>query len=115
MNPSIRSIKKHVANYYNLPVEDIDRNSKVRKFARPRQIAMYLSRELTDLSGSEIGYRFNRDHSTILFGVAFIRGRIKVDRDLMEDVDTIRLLVLQENSQSTQQSPQCPPCAQVAL
>jgi chromosomal replication initiator protein len=56
-----------VANQYNIKLEEIDSSKRTRSIAFPRQIAMYLTRELTDLSLPKIGSEFgNRDHTTVM-------------------------------------------------
>lgn len=64
---SIANIKKVVAQYYNIRVNDLDSKSRTRSLARPRQIAMALAKELTNHSLPEIGEEFGgRDHTTVL-------------------------------------------------
>lgn len=55
-----------VAGYYNVKVEDIKGPRRNREITVPRQIAMYLCREMVDVSLEMIGTRFNRDHSTVM-------------------------------------------------
>lgn len=83
---SITNIKKVVAQYYNIRVNDMDAKSRNRSVARPRQIAMALARELTNHSLPEIGEEFGgRDHTTVLHAchkVAELRGSDpKVDEE----------------------------------
>ncbi|MBO0612460.1 MAG: putative DnaA chromosomal replication initiator protein [Pseudomonadota bacterium] len=64
---SMSNIKKIVAQYYNIRLTDMDSKNRARCFARPRQIAMALSKELTNHSLPEIGDEFGgRDHTTVL-------------------------------------------------
>lgn len=64
---SMGNIKKVVAQYYNIRVNDLDSKSRTRSLARPRQIAMTLAKELTNHSLPEIGEEFGgRDHTTVL-------------------------------------------------
>ncbi|WP_028488474.1 chromosomal replication initiator protein DnaA [Thiothrix lacustris] len=64
---SMSNIKKVVSQYYNLRVTDMDSKSRARSLARPRQIAMALSKELTNHSLPEVGEEFGgRDHTTVL-------------------------------------------------
>lgn len=64
---SMGNIKKIVAQYYNIRLTDMDSKSRTRSLARPRQIAMALSKELTNHSLPEIGDEFGgRDHTTVL-------------------------------------------------
>jgi chromosomal replication initiator protein len=64
---SIENIQKTVADYYKLKVADMHSKTRTRSVARPRQVAMYLTKELTRLSLPEIGQSFGgRDHTTVL-------------------------------------------------
>jgi chromosomal replication initiator protein len=61
------NIKKKVCKYFNIKVSDIESSNRARKFAYPRQISMFLCRELTDLSLPKIGEYFGgRDHTTVI-------------------------------------------------
>lgn len=65
---SIENIQKTVADYYRIKVSDLLSKKRTRNITRPRQIAMLLARELTQLSLPEIGIAFgDRDHSTVLY------------------------------------------------
>ncbi|MGL4362786.1 MAG: chromosomal replication initiator protein DnaA [Cellulosilyticaceae bacterium] len=75
-------IQEVVASYFNLKVEDLTSSKRTRNIAHPRQIAMYLSRKLTDLSLPKIGEKFGgRDHTTI------IHGYEKVATDITKNVE----------------------------
>jgi chromosomal replication initiator protein len=64
---SVDDIQKTVADHFGIPEEAMKVKKRTRSLAHPRQVAMYLSRELTSLSLSEIGNRFGgRDHTTVL-------------------------------------------------
>ena len=64
---SCESIKKSVCKKYNIKVADIESAKRKREFSHPRQVAMYLCRELTDSSLPKIGNCFGgRDHTTVL-------------------------------------------------
>jgi chromosomal replication initiator protein len=64
---SIENIQKTVSDYYKIKVADMFSKKRTRAIARPRQMAMYLAKELTDLSLPEIGQAFGgRDHTTVL-------------------------------------------------
>jgi chromosomal replication initiator protein len=64
---SIENIQKTVSDYYKIKVADMFSKKRTRNIVRPRQMAMYLAKELTDLSLPEIGQSFGgRDHTTVL-------------------------------------------------
>jgi chromosomal replication initiator protein len=66
--PTPVAVKKAVASYYNIKVADIESSKKARPFSFPRQLAMYLCKEMTNLSLKEIGNSFGgRDHTTVLY------------------------------------------------
>jgi len=65
---SIENIQKTVANFYRISISDLVSKKRTRNISRPRQMAMCLTRELTQLSLPEIGATFgNRDHTTVLY------------------------------------------------
>ena len=73
-------IQKKVAEYFDITLQDMKIKKRTRAVAYPRQIAMYLSRDLTDLSLPEIGSSFGgRDHTTVLHACE------KVERELKND------------------------------
>ncbi len=74
------NIKKTVAEYYNIRVADLESKSRARAVTRPRQLAMHLSKELTQHSLPDIGKFFgNRDHTTVLHACKTMQGLIKKD------------------------------------
>ncbi|MBQ2953806.1 MAG: chromosomal replication initiator protein DnaA [Clostridia bacterium] len=80
-------IMQTVADYYSITVQDLIRQSRRREITVPRQIAMYLTREMTNLSLPQIGQVFgNRDHTTVLHGCEKIAGQIKEHDSGMERV-----------------------------
>lgn len=77
---TIETIQDVVSSYYNLRVEDLKSQRRTRNIAYPRQIAMYLSRKLTDLSLPKIGEEFGgRDHTTVIHAYEKISGNLKND------------------------------------
>lgn len=79
-------IKKTVAEFYNLRESDMLSKRRTRSIARPRQLAMALSKELTDNSLPEIGQAFGgRDHTTVLHACRKIEELIRNDQQLSED------------------------------
>ena len=74
---NVNTIKKIVAKHYNIKIEDLSAKRKTQTIAWPRQIAMYLTTELTDLSLIEIGQEFNRDHSTVVHARDVVKDKIE--------------------------------------
>ncbi len=92
---TIEQIQKVVANHYGLKVAEMKAKKRTRAIAFPRQIAMYLSRELTDSSLPNIGDEFGgRDHTTVMHACNKITEDIKQDPSLQltikELIDTLR-------------------------
>ena len=82
---TIESIKKIVASHFNIRVADLDSKSRARNITRPRQMAMALSKELTNHSLPEIGDKFGgRDHTTVLHACRKIRELVQSDTRLEE-------------------------------
>jgi chromosomal replication initiator protein len=91
---TIEEIQRKVSEHYNIRLADMIGPKRVRTIARPRQIAMYLSKELTTRSLPEIGRRFGgRDHTTIIHGVRRIEELKASDSQIAEDLDLLRRLL----------------------
>jgi chromosomal replication initiator protein len=89
--PTLAAIRAAVCRYYNVREHDFLSNMRGRWIARPRQVAMYLARDLTLRSYPEIGAHFGkRDHTTIMYGVQTISHLRMRDAELARDIDTIR-------------------------
>ncbi|WP_338433080.1 chromosomal replication initiator protein DnaA [Clostridium tyrobutyricum] len=87
---TIGLIQEVVANYYNLQISDFKSARRTRNVAFPRQIAMYLSRKLTDMSLPKIGEEFGgRDHTTVIHAYEKISGNLKVDESLQNAVSEL--------------------------
>lgn len=88
---SCEKIKKTVCKKYNIKLADMESSKRKREFTHPRQIAMYLCREMTDLSLPQIGESFGgRDHTTVLHAYNKIEEEMKVSSLLAEEVRMIR-------------------------
>lgn len=83
-------IQKMVAAYYHVTPEEMLSDRRSRTIAYPRQVAMYLSREMTTKSLPAIGRCFGRDHTTVLHGIAAVEGRIAMDRTVAADIVALR-------------------------
>jgi len=83
---SIDNIQRMVAEYYKIKMSDLLSKRRSRSIARPRQVAMALSKELTNHSLPEIGAAFGgRDHTTILHGCRKIKELRETNADIRED------------------------------
>lgn len=91
---TIDEIQRGVAEYYNLRLAEMLSQRRSRVIARPRQVAMYLSKQLTARSLPEIGRRFGgRDHTTVMHAVRKIEDLIKSDSQLDEDITRLTRLL----------------------
>ncbi|MBA3911784.1 MAG: chromosomal replication initiator protein DnaA [Rhodobacter sp.] len=91
---SIEEIQRKVAEHYNIRLSDMIGPKRLRNIARPRQVAMYLAKQLTPRSLPEIGRRFGgRDHTTIMHGVRKIEELMSTDSQLSDDLQLLRRLL----------------------
>ena len=91
---SVEDIQRHVSAHYNIRTNDMFSNRRAAAIARPRQIAMYLAKDLTSLSYPAIGRSFGgRDHTTVMHAVKKIEQLIAEDNHLSSDVDLLRGLL----------------------
>jgi chromosomal replication initiator protein len=82
-NVTTENIQKVVAEYFNLSFNDLKGKKKTQAISYPRQLAMYITREITELSTTEIGMEFGgRDHTTVMHGCQKIEERMKTDPTL---------------------------------
>ncbi len=87
---NIPRIQEVVAHYYQMPVSDFKAKKRTKSVAFPRQIAMYLSRELTDCSLPKIGMEFGgRDHTTVIHAHEKITKQVAIDTELQKVIETI--------------------------
>jgi chromosomal replication initiator protein len=91
---TIDEIQKKVAEHFNIRVSDMHSARRARQVARPRQVAMYLAKQLTPRSLPEIGRKFGgRDHTTVIHAVRKIEELSAFDASFREDVDLLRRLL----------------------
>lgn len=87
---SIDIIQKKVADYFNVGLADMKARKRTKQLAYPRQVAMYLTRRLTDYSLPEIGDYFGgKDHTTVLHAFKKIDGSIKKDENLKHLIEKL--------------------------
>ncbi len=88
---TVEEIQRKVSEHYNIRLSDIIGPRRVRVIARPRQVAMYLAKQLTTRSLPEIGRRFGgRDHTTVMHGVRRIEELKTLDNQIAEDLELLR-------------------------
>ena len=88
---TIPIIQNKVAKYFNVTVTDLKGKKRVKSIVMPRQIAMYLSRELTDASLPKIGQEFGgKDHTTVIHAHEKIQTELLTNKDLQNDIKEIK-------------------------
>jgi chromosomal replication initiator protein len=91
---TIEEIQKKVAQHYNVRVSDMSSARRARAVARPRQVAMYLAKQLTARSLPEIGRKFGgRDHTTVMHAVRKVDELRATDAAFAEDVDLLKRML----------------------
>ncbi|RPG94936.1 MAG: chromosomal replication initiator protein DnaA [Candidatus Pelagibacter sp. TMED253] len=93
---TVDKIQNIVSNYFNIPLSEMLSQRRSRPLARPRQIAMFLSKKMTTRSLPEIGRRFaNRDHTTVIHAVKTITRLSEQDDEMKKNINQIKSLLLE--------------------
>lgn len=88
---TVEEIQRRVSEHYNIRLSDMIGPKRVRNYARPRQMAMYLAKKMTSRSLPEIGRRFGgRDHTTVMHGVRKIEELMTLDSQIADDLELLR-------------------------
>jgi chromosomal replication initiator protein len=91
---SIQEIQKKVCEHYNIRVAEMSSARRARNIARPRQVAMYLAKQLTSKSLPDIGRHFgDRDHTTVMHAVNRVTELIGQDNSFAEDVELLKRML----------------------
>ena len=94
---TVDKIQNTVSNFFNISLSEMLSQRRSRPLARPRQIAMYLSKKLTTRSLPEIGRRFaNRDHTTVIHAVKTITRLSEQDDEMKKNINQIKILLLEQ-------------------
>ena len=94
---TVDKIQNVVSNYFNIALSEMLSQRRSRPLARPRQIAMYLSKKMTSRSLPEIGRRFaNRDHTTVIHAVKTITRLSEQDDEMKKNLSQIKSLLLEQ-------------------
>ncbi len=89
-NITIETIQKVVCEYFAVSITDIKSKKRTRNFVQPRQVAMYIARELTEFSTTEIGVEFGgRDHSTVMHACDKISEKITLDSSMESMINSL--------------------------
>ncbi|MEO0390962.1 MAG: chromosomal replication initiator protein DnaA [Pseudomonadota bacterium] len=88
---TVEEIQRKVSEHYSIRLSDLIGPKRLRSYARPRQVAMYLCKHMTQRSLPEIGRRFGgRDHTTVIHGVRRIEELKQQDGQIAEDLELLR-------------------------
>ena len=91
---TIEEIQRKVAERWNIRLADMTSARRARAVARPRQVAMFLAKQLTSRSLPEIGRKFgNRDHTTVMHAIARVTELMELDAAFAEDVELLRRML----------------------
>jgi chromosomal replication initiator protein len=91
---TIEEIQKRVAEHYNIKLAEMHSSRRARAVARPRQVAMYLAKQLTSRSLPEIGRKFGgRDHTTVMHAIRKIEELRSTDSSFAEDIELLRRML----------------------
>ena len=91
--PSLEVIQEAVCTVLAIPIADLRSTRRTPQVARARQLAMYLGRELTPSSLSEIARAFNRDHTTVLHAVRAVGKRLEPGSDTQQAIHSVRRML----------------------
>jgi chromosomal replication initiator protein len=98
-NITIELIQKIVSDYFGLSYKDLRGKRRTKAVAFPRQVAMYLSRELTEYSTTEVGAEFGgRDHTTVMHACQKIEDRMKLDPNIEPTLQTLLKRIKENNA-----------------
>ena len=94
LKAQLDALQKKVAEHYNIRLADMHSARRARAVARPRQVAMYLSKQLTARSLPEIGRKFGgRDHTTVMHAVRKVEELRVSDPSFAEDIELLRRML----------------------
>jgi chromosomal replication initiator protein len=100
-NLPIESIIRVTADYFSLSPNDIKGKKRTQKIVFPRQLAMYITRTITEFSTTEIGQDFGgRDHTTVMHSCEKIEERIKTDPTMESTIQTLTRMIKEYNAKS---------------
>lgn len=88
--PNVQNIQKAVAAFYDIKMSDLSSNSRHKSVVRPRQVAMYLAKTMTNLSLPKIGQAFGgKNHATVIHSAKLIQGLMENDPQITKEVKTL--------------------------
>lgn len=95
---SIHTIQNEVCRFFDVSIEDLKGSKRSQSIVFPRQVAMYLARELTEMSLPRIGAEFGgKDHTTVIHATAKITKMLGQDRDVLNQIQTLTTRIRQKS------------------
>jgi len=92
-NLSVEDIQNEVCTFFKVSRSDMIGPKRARSIVYPRQIAIYLCRQLLDLPFNDIGKKFNRDHSTAMHSVTTVEEMMKKSREVQEEIEALKQII----------------------
>jgi chromosomal replication initiator protein len=92
-NLTVEDIQKEVENFYKVRHTDLVGKSRLKTAVYPRQVAIYLCRELLDIPYNDIAKKFNRDHATAMHAVNKVEELKTTSRDLREEIEALKKII----------------------
>ena len=100
-NITIDVIQKLIAEYFGVSIQDLKSKRRTNTIVVPRQVAMYITREITEYSTTEVGLEFGgRDHTTVMHSCDRIKERMKSDPFFTEQVDQLKKTIIESSIQT---------------
>ncbi|MDR0998945.1 MAG: chromosomal replication initiator protein DnaA [Treponema sp.] len=100
-NMSVELIQKVVAEYFSLSSNDLKGKKRAQNIVLPRQLSMYIAREITKYSTTEIGQAFGgRDHTTVMYSYKQIEERMRADPTLEPTIESLKRLIKEAGTKS---------------
>lgn len=90
---TIEKIAQITANYFDLTVKDLKSTARQQKIAHARHLAVYLSREVLNMSYEAIGEYFGKKHTTIMYSCDIVTDKLKSDRNIQSEVEELKALI----------------------
>jgi chromosomal replication initiator protein len=90
---TVDDIQKEAEQFFKVSHADIVGRKRTRNIAHARQVTIYLCREMLDIPFEEIGKKFNRDHTTAMYSVTNVETKMKENRVMREEVETLKQLI----------------------
>lgn len=100
-NITIAVIQRNVAEYFGVSVQELKSKRKTKTIAFPRQVAMYIARDITEYSTTEVGLEFGgRDHTTVMHACDRIKERMKSDPYLVGQIDSLKKAIREASNRA---------------